>query len=49
VKRRLRQKTNNTVVDLVTTRLQELSSNSSGMSEIFKDFIAVAKEKKHGR
>jgi len=44
--RRLKKKANKTVIDLVTTQLQDLSSNSSGMSEIFKDFIAVAKEEK---
>ena len=37
-KRRLKEKANNTIVDLVTTQLQELSSSNSDMSQIFKDF-----------
>ena len=46
MKRRLKQKAYNTVVDLVTTQLQDLSNNSSGTSEMFKDFITLAKEEK---
>jgi len=44
VKRRLREKVDNTVVDLITTELKELSSSCSDMSQIFKDFITTRKE-----
>jgi len=41
---RLKEKANNTVVDLITTQLKELKSANTDMNEIFKSFITIAKE-----
>ena len=46
VKRRLKEKANNTIVSLVTSQLKELNSSNSDMSQIFKDFITTTKEEK---
>ena len=45
-KRRLKQKANTPVADLVTTKLQDLSTNSSKMNEMFKDYMTLAREEK---
>ena len=49
-KRGLMQKANTTAVDLVTTKLDDLSSKSSDMNEMLKDYITLAREEqKHSR
>lgn len=49
-KRGLMQKANTTAVDLVTTKLDDLSSKSSDMNEMLKDYITLAREEqKHRR
>ena len=45
-KRRLKEKANNTVVDLVTTKTKSLISANTNMSEVFKDFIHKSNEDK---
>jgi len=38
-KRRLKEKPNNTIFDLVTTQMQSLTSANTEMSKVFKDFV----------
>jgi len=45
-KRRMKEKANNTIVDLVTTELKEIKSANTNMNEMFKDFIITAKQEK---
>ena len=45
-KRRLKQKADTTVVDLVTTKLQDMIGNGSYMNEMFEDYITLAREQK---
>ena len=45
-KRRLREMTNNTGIDLASTQLKELSSSNSDISKIFKDVVTTTKEDK---
>ena len=46
VKKRFKEEANNTVVDLVTTQLKELSSSNSDMSKMFQDMVIATKEEK---
>ena len=39
----MKQKANDTVVDLVTTELKEIKTANIDMNEMFKDFIITAK------
>ena len=45
-KRWLKEKVNDTTVDLVTTQLKELNNSNSDISQIFKDFITNNKRRK---
>lgn len=45
-KRRLKEKANNTIVDLVT-KLKELRSSNSEMSKMFQDWFSVIKEERN--
>jgi len=45
-KRRLKEKANNTIIDLVTTQLKDIKSANTDMNEILKDFIITAKQEK---
>jgi len=45
-KRRMKQKTNNTIVDLVTIELKDIKSTNTDMNEMFKEFIITAKQGK---
>ena len=45
-KRTLKEMTNSTVVDLVTTQLKALSNSNSEMSKMLQDLIGATKEDK---
>ena len=45
-KRRMKQKANSTVVDLVTTHLNDMRSGNADMNEMFKEFMITAKQEK---
>ena len=42
----MKQKTNNTIVDLVTTELKDIKSTNADMNEIFKEFMIITKQEK---
>ena len=42
----MKQKANNTIVDLVTTELKDMRSDNADMNEMFKEFIITAKQGK---
>jgi len=44
VKRRMKQKANNIVVDLVTTELKEIKTANTDMNEMFKKFFITVKQ-----
>ena len=45
-KRRLKEKSNNAIVDLVTTQLKELNSSNYNMSKMLQDLVTATKEEK---
>ena len=42
----MKQKANNTIVDLVTTELKDIKSTNADMNEIFKEFMITTKQEK---
>ena len=42
----MKQKTNNIVVDIVTTKLNDIKTSNTDMNEMFKDFIITTKQEK---
>jgi len=42
----MKQKANDTVVDLVTTELNEIKTSNTDKNEMFKEFIITAKQDK---
>ena len=42
----MKQKANNTIVDLVTTELKDMRSDNADMNEMFKEFMITAKQEK---
>ena len=45
MKGRIKQKANNTIVELVTSQFKEFNTSNSDVSQMFKDLIIVVSEK----
>ena len=42
----MKQKANNTIVDLITTELKDIKSTNADMNEMFKDFMITTQQEK---